>query len=53
MTRSLKIRQQDACKRDVTLTQKHGWNIAAEAKIKKMAYDLGIVDRLPVLLPIQ
>lgn len=53
MTREITINQRDSCKREVTLRQKHGWDIPAESQIKKMAYDLGIDDKLPLLLPIQ
>lgn len=53
MTREITINQRDACKRDITLNQRHGWNVATESQIKKMAYDLDINDRLPLLLPIQ
>ena len=47
------IREVNDCTREVTLIQKHGWNVEIEASIKKMAHDLDISDRLPVLLPVQ
>jgi len=53
MKRALVVKELNDCKREVTLTQKHGWSIETEAQIKNMAHDLGIADRLPVLLPIQ
>jgi hypothetical protein len=53
MTRKLSIVQTNDCKREVTLTQKHGWNVAVESQIKKMAHDLSITEKLPLLLPIQ
>lgn len=53
MTRNIIIQQINDCKREVTLSQKHGWNIAVESQIKKMAHDLDILEKLPLLLPIQ
>ncbi len=53
MSRDILIRQVNDCKREVTLSQKHGWNIEAESRVKKIAYDLNITERLPLLLPIQ
>lgn len=53
MQRTLTIDAKDACTRTVTLNQKHGWDIPTESRVKKIAYDLSITDRLPLLLPIQ
>ncbi len=53
MQRTLTIDTKDTCTRTVTLEQKHGWDIPAESRVKKIAYDLDIADRLPLLLPIQ
>ena len=53
MKRVFTIREVNDCTREVTLIQKHGWNVEIEASIKKMAHDLDISDRLPILLPVQ
>ncbi len=53
MQRTLTLDTSNACIRTVTLNQKHGWDIPTESRIKKMAFDLSLADRLPVLLPIQ
>jgi len=53
MTRDIIIQEIDTCTRKIILKQKHGWNVSVESQIKKMAHDLNIVDRLPLLLPIQ
>lgn len=53
ITRKINIVQVNDCKREVTLTQKHGWNVAVESQIKKIAHDLSITQKLPLLLPIQ
>lgn len=53
MKRIFVVREINNCAREVTLTQKHGWNVETEASIKQMAHDLDITDKLPILLPIQ
>jgi hypothetical protein len=53
MRRSLTVKHVNECRREVILTQKHGWNKEVEAQINKMAYDLNIPDKLPILLPVQ
>lgn len=53
MKRSFVVKELDECKREVVLTQKHGWNVEVESQIKNMAHELNITDKIPVLLPIQ
>ncbi|MEI6710962.1 MAG: hypothetical protein WCK88_01610 [bacterium] len=53
MTRNIDIHEVSNCVREVTLIQKHGWDVAVESQIKKMAHDLDITEKLPLLLPIQ
>lgn len=53
MQRQIIIERKNDCTREVVLEQKHTWNIWMEAQIKKMAHDLDIDDRIPLLLPVQ
>ena len=53
MKRTFVVREINECVREVTLTQKHGWNIETESSLKKMAHDLDLSDRLSTLLPVQ
>jgi len=53
MKRTFVVKEINNCTREVTLIQKHGWDVETEASVKKMAHDLGITEKLPVLLPIQ
>ena len=53
MKRAFVVQEINNCTREVTLTQKHGWNVETETSVKKMAHDLNITEKLPILLPVQ
>lgn len=53
MHRTFTIKQVDACSREISLKQKHGWNIERESQVNKIAFDLNIVEKIPILLHVQ
>ncbi len=53
MERTFEINHTGTCERTVTLRQKHWFDLIEAARIKSLAHELGIEDKLTTLLPIQ
>ncbi len=53
MERTFEINRTDVCDRTLTLRQKHWFDLIEAARVKNLAHELGLEDKLQVLLPIQ
>lgn len=53
MERTFEINRTNVCDRTLTLRQKHWFDLIEAARIKGLAHELGLEDKLTSLLPIQ
>lgn len=53
MERTFEIEQVSACERILTLSQKHWYDLTERNRIEELARQLGMEDKIPLLLPIQ
>ena len=53
MERTFEINHTDVCARTLTLRQKHWFDLIEAARIKSLAYELGLEEKLGILMPIQ
>ncbi len=53
MERTFEINHLSRCDRTLTLRQKHWFDLVEAARIRELAYKLGLEDKLKMLLPIQ
>jgi len=53
MERTFEIEQVSACERILTLSQKHWYDLTERNRIQELATKLNMVDKIPLLLPVQ
>lgn len=53
MERTFEINHVDRCERTLTLRQKHWFDLVEAARIKSLAQELGLSDKVNALLPVQ
>jgi hypothetical protein len=53
MERTFEIDHTSRCERTLTLRQKHWFDLIEAARIKSLAYELGLGEKLDTLMPIQ
>lgn len=53
MERTFEINYVDRCERTLTLRQKHWFDLVEAARIKSLAQELGLSDKVNALLPVQ
>ncbi len=53
MERTFEIDHVDRCVRTLTLQQKHWFDLVEASRIKSLAQELGLYDKINTLLPVQ
>ncbi len=53
MERTFEVEHVNRCERIMTLSQKHWFDITERKRIKDLAQQLDLTDKIPALLPIQ
>lgn len=53
MERTFTIDHTSACDRVVTLTQKHWYDLTEKTRVTRLAHELGLDEKLSLLLPVQ
>lgn len=53
MERTFTINHTSSCDRIVTLTQKHWYDLTEKTRVTRLAHELGLDEKVSLLLPIQ